>query len=61
MTNALIDNAFRDTKVISVIAYTLGHANPSTKVLHKCGFQKVAEIKDTDEGLIWKWELIKPI
>jgi len=28
--------------------------------LQKCGFKKVEEITDPDDGLIWKWELKRP-
>ncbi|GAB4350164.1 MAG: GNAT family N-acetyltransferase [Flammeovirgaceae bacterium] len=57
MAKGLIENAFKDTRVKSIIAHTLGQENPSTKVLKKCGFEKVQEINDPDHGLIWKWEL----
>jgi RimJ/RimL family protein N-acetyltransferase len=57
MTKGLIENAFRDDRVTSIIAHTLGQDNPSTKVLQKCGFEKVEEINDPDDGLIWKWEV----
>ncbi|MDF2438230.1 MAG: GCN5-related N-acetyltransferase [Bacteroidota bacterium] len=57
MAEGLINNAFRDDRVKIIIAHTLGKHNPSTKVLQKCGFEKVEEINDPDEGLIWKWEL----
>lgn len=57
MTKGLIENAFRNDKVKSIIALTLGQENPSTKVLTKCGFDKIEEINDPDEGIIWKWEL----
>src|SRR5215203_5301145 len=57
MTKGLIENAFRDHRVKSIIAHTLGQENPSTKVLQKCGFEKVEEINDPEDGLIWKWEL----
>ena len=57
MTKGLIENAFKDGRVKSIIAHTLGQENPSTKVLKKCGFIKIGEIEDTDDGLIWKWEL----
>ncbi|MBL0329344.1 MAG: GNAT family N-acetyltransferase [Bacteroidetes bacterium] len=57
MTNGLIENALRDERVTSIIAHTLGQPSPSTKVLQKCGFEKVDELNDPDEGLIWKWEL----
>ncbi len=57
MTKGLIENAFSDERVKSIIAHTLGIINPSTKILQKCGFEKVEEINDPDDGLIWKWEL----
>ncbi len=57
MTKGLIENAFRDERVKSIIAHTLAQENPSTKVLQKCGFEKVSEINDPEDGLIWKWEL----
>jgi [ribosomal protein S5]-alanine N-acetyltransferase len=59
MTNGLIENAFKDNSVKIIIAHTLGQQNPSTKVLQKCGFTKVQEINDPDDGLLWKWELKK--
>jgi ribosomal-protein-alanine N-acetyltransferase len=57
MTKGLIENAFRDERVTSIIAHTLGQDNPSTKVLQKCGFEKVEEMNDPEDGLIWKWQL----
>jgi RimJ/RimL family protein N-acetyltransferase len=57
MTKGLIENAFKDERVKTIIAHTLGQDNASTKVLQKCGFKKVEEINDPDDGLIWKWEL----
>ncbi len=57
MTKGLIEIAFNDEKVKSIIAHTLGQENASTKVLQKCGFKKVHEINDPDDGLIWRWEL----
>jgi len=58
-TIALIENAFKDDYVKLISAHTLGEFNPSTKVLLKCGFEKVDELNDPDEGIIWKWELQK--
>ncbi len=57
MTKALIENALKDIRVKNIIAYTLGHENASTTVLQKCGFVKINELIDPDEGLVWKWEL----
>ncbi len=58
-SKALIDYAFQNNEVQSVIAHTLAFENPSTSVLKKCGFVKVEEIEDTEDGQIWKWELKK--
>ena len=57
LAKGLILHAFKDTRVRSITAHTLGQENPSTAVLQKCGFVKVEEIEDPDDGLIWKWEL----
>jgi RimJ/RimL family protein N-acetyltransferase len=57
MTMGLVENAFKNDKVKSIIAHTLGQENPSTTVLTKCGFDKIEEINDPNEGIIWKWEL----
>ncbi|WP_224997118.1 GNAT family N-acetyltransferase [Cesiribacter sp. SM1] len=56
---ALIENAFKDKRVKSIIAHTLAEENPSTRVLTKSNFEKVEVINDPDDGLIWKWELKK--
>ena len=57
MTKGLIENAFKNEQVGTIVAHTLGQENHSTKVLSKCGFKRVEEFNDPDEGLIWKWEL----
>ncbi len=57
MAMGLVENAFKYDRVNSIIAHTLGKENSSTKVLTKCGFDKIEEINDPDEGIIWKWEL----
>jgi hypothetical protein len=41
--------------VRAVDAHTLGHANPSTRVLEKSGFLKIGEASDPDEGVVWHW------
>lgn len=58
-TLALIENAFKYKQVKLISAHTLAEFNPSTKVLTKCGFEKVDELSDPDEGTIWKWEFQK--
>lgn len=56
----MVQRAFADVEVRAVDAHTLGHDNPSTRVLQKAGFQKIAEIEDPDEGPIWQWRLERP-
>ncbi|WP_375562206.1 GNAT family N-acetyltransferase [Bernardetia sp. OM2101] len=57
LAKILIDNAFSFEKVKSIQAHTLGQENASTKVLSKSGFQKIDELEDEEEGIIWEWEL----
>lgn len=56
----MVQRAFADVAVRAVDAHTLGHDNPSTRVLQKTGFRKVAEIADPDDGPIWHWRLDRP-
>jgi ribosomal-protein-alanine N-acetyltransferase len=56
----MVQRAFADVAVRAVDAYTLGHDNPSTRVLQKTGFQRIAEIEDNNDGLIWRWRLERP-
>lgn len=51
----MLRRAFADATVRAVDAHTLGHANASTRVLEKSGFQKIGEVDDPDAGLIWHW------
>lgn len=51
----MVRRAFEDPSVRAVDAHTLGHANPSTRVLEKAGFRKISELNDPDEGVVWHW------
>jgi [ribosomal protein S5]-alanine N-acetyltransferase len=53
---ALTAYAFRSGLVRSVRAHTLPEPNASTRVLTKCGFQKIGEVIDPEDGLVWRWE-----
>jgi ribosomal-protein-alanine N-acetyltransferase len=53
----MVQRAFTDVAVRAVDAHTLGHDNPSTRVLQKTGFRKIAEIEDPGDGPIWQWRL----
>lgn len=47
----------RSAGLQTVVAHTLAEENASTKVLTRCGFERVAELIDPDEGPVWRWEL----
>jgi RimJ/RimL family protein N-acetyltransferase len=60
VANALIEFASQHKSVRLVRAHTLAETNASTRVLEKCGFQKVGETIDPENNLpIWRWD--KPI
>jgi [ribosomal protein S5]-alanine N-acetyltransferase len=52
---ALTNFAFAE-KVPLVCAHTLPEPNASTHVLTKCGFRRVGEVIDPEDGLVWRWE-----
>jgi RimJ/RimL family protein N-acetyltransferase len=51
----MVRRAFEDANVRAVDAHTLGHVNPSTRVLEKSGFRRIGEASDPDAGVIWHW------
>ena len=53
---AVVAFASADPRVRLVRAHTRPAANPSTRVLEKCGFRKVDEVIDPEDGLVWRWE-----
>lgn len=53
---ALTDYAFSQREVRAVRAHTLPEINASTRVLTKCGFRRVGEVIDPEDGLVWRWE-----
>lgn len=56
----MLARAFADITVRAVDAHTLGHDNPSTRVLQKAGFRRLAQLEDPDEGAVWQWRLERP-
>lgn len=46
------------TGVRLVRAHTLAEESASTSVLRRCGFRKVGEFVDADEGRVWRWEFV---
>ena len=53
---ALVSYAFSHGQVRVVRAHTLPEPNASTRVLTKCGFRRVGEVIDLEDGLVWRWE-----
>ncbi len=53
---ALVSYAFSDGQIRVVRAHTLPESNASARVLTKCGFRRVGEVIDPDDGLVWRWE-----
>jgi [ribosomal protein S5]-alanine N-acetyltransferase len=53
---ALTAYAFSSGKVRVVWAHTLPEPNASTRVLAKCGFRRIGEVIDPEDGLVWRWE-----
>jgi len=52
----LVERAFATGSVHRVIAHTLPEPNASTRVLARCGFVRVGEVMDPEDGLVWRWE-----
>ncbi|HMP84689.1 MAG TPA: GNAT family N-acetyltransferase [Verrucomicrobiota bacterium] len=55
---ALVSHAFSHGQVRVVRAHTLPEWNASTRVLTKCGFRRVGEVVDPEDGLVWRWERV---
>lgn len=54
---ALIAFAFGSGHVTLIRAHTLPAESASTRILGKCAFQRVGEVVDPEDGLVWRWEL----
>jgi RimJ/RimL family protein N-acetyltransferase len=52
----LLTFAFADDRVRLVCAHTLPGNDASTRVLEKCGFTRVPDVMDPDDGLVWRFE-----
>ncbi len=56
---ALVSYAFSHGQVHVVRAHTRPHASGSMRVLTKCGFRRIGEVVDPEDGLVWRWEKSK--
>jgi ribosomal-protein-alanine N-acetyltransferase len=52
----LVARAFASGLVRRVLAHTLPELNASTRVLDRCGFARVGEVIDPEDGPVWRWE-----
>ena len=52
----LASYALNQPSVLVVRAHTLPEPNASTRVLTKCGFRRVGDVVDPEDGLVWRWE-----
>jgi [ribosomal protein S5]-alanine N-acetyltransferase len=57
---ALVTFAFADPRVRVVCAHTLPGAIVSSRVLDKCGFSRVGDVVDPENGPVWRFEKARP-
>ncbi len=57
---AAVSFAFSHRQVRLVCAHTLPSNAPSIGVLLKCGFTRIGEVIDPDDGLVVRWEYSRP-
>lgn len=57
---ALAAYALASAQVRVVRAHTLAEPNASTRVLTKCGFRRIGEVVDPEDGVVWRWEKRRP-
>jgi len=57
---ALVAFAFADARVRLVCAHTYPGAAESGRVLTKCGFTRVGDVVDPEDGLVWRFEKVRP-
>lgn len=60
VVQALVGCGFDAGGAETVRAHTLPSSNASTRVLEKCGFKRVGEVIDAEDGLVWRWEIEMP-
>ena len=60
MARALLDLAWDDPELETVIAHTLPQDNASTAILRKLGFEQNEDAFDADVGRVWLWKRGRP-
>jgi RimJ/RimL family protein N-acetyltransferase len=56
VAEALVAFAFNDPRVRLVCAHTFPGGLASARVLEKCGFTRVPDVIDPEDGLVWRFE-----
>lgn len=54
---AMVDYAFGSGLVRVIRAHTRLEGEASMRVLTKCGFRRVGQVVDPEDGLVWRWEM----
>ena len=57
---ALVEFALAADRVRIVRAHTRPENGASARVLAACGFERVGEVVDPEDGLVWRWQLAAP-
>jgi [ribosomal protein S5]-alanine N-acetyltransferase len=57
---ALVSFAFADARVRVVCAHTFPAAGASPRVLERCGFDRVDDVVDPEDGVVWRFEKRRP-
>ncbi len=60
VAGALVTFAFADSRVRLICAHTLSGAIASGRVLGKCGFARVPDVVDPEDGPVWRFERRRP-
>lgn len=55
--SGLVAYALECDVVQKVWAHTLPEPSASTQVLTKCGFTRIGQVIDPDDGPVWRWEI----
>jgi len=56
MAGGLVERGNRVVGVRRLRVHTLPERNASTRILEKVGFERLGEIIDPEDGVIWRWE-----
>jgi RimJ/RimL family protein N-acetyltransferase len=60
VAEALVTFAFADSRVRLICAHTAPGATASVRVLAKCGFTRVPDVVDPEDGPVWRFERGRP-